>query len=60
MYCNDEGTTTFVSLDVSEIYSGPLKTLVDKFDDCLGEYKLPSFYEVRISRINRQYISVAV
>lgn len=48
VYCNDECTTTFVGIDVSEMYSAPLKTLVGKFNNCLGEYKLPSFYEVRI------------
>lgn len=47
VYLNDECTTTFVAIAVPDIYCTPLKTLVEKFNSCLGEYKLPCFYKVK-------------
>lgn len=48
VYCNDDCTTTFVAIAVPDIYCAPLKSLVEKFNNCLGEYKLPVFYKVSI------------
>ncbi|XP_037048846.1 U6 snRNA phosphodiesterase [Bradysia coprophila] len=45
VYCNDDCTTTFVAIAVPDVYCAPLKALVEKFDRCLSEYKLPFFYE---------------
>lgn len=55
VYCNDDCTTTFVAIAVPDIYCTPLKTLVEKLNTCLGEYKLPFFYEVSVRRL-REHI----
>lgn len=45
LYCNDEKTRTFLSLQVEDTQTNQLKELVEKTDDCLTQFKLPKFYD---------------
>ncbi|XP_068917572.1 U6 snRNA phosphodiesterase 1 [Tenebrio molitor] len=44
IYCNEEKTRTFIGLQIKTGYDSLLK-LVQCLDNCLGEFKLPKFYE---------------
>lgn len=47
--CNDEGTRTFICLEIDpNIHSSRviLNNLVQRINQCLDEFNLPPFYEV--------------
>lgn len=45
VYCNEERTRTFIGLQIRTGYDSLLK-LVEVLDECLVDFKLPTFYKV--------------
>lgn len=46
IYCNEENSRTFISLDVDPFTQRHLLNLTKKVDGVLNEFQLPTFYEV--------------
>lgn len=50
IFCNDNGTRTFLSISIAEMDSTVKKSLnyiTKQLDNCLAEFKLAPFYKVK-------------
>lgn len=58
IYCNDNQSRTFISLSLAKIDSNAkqnLQSIVNQLDNCLQEFKLPTFYKVSLGTKKFKY-----
>lgn len=60
IYCNEENTRTFISLDVDPLTQKHLLNLTKKVDRVLNEFQLPTFYEVGLLLIVKGFKEIVV